>query len=113
MVANVMEWRKLRYVPVEDDKGCLVGLITTRKLLRYFTHRERPDAPERDMVQVKDIMIDAPRTISPCTTIKDAMYVMRGEKVGCLPVIKNRELVGIITEMDFLRVSGRLLERLK
>jgi CBS domain-containing protein len=113
MVANVMEWRKLRYVPVEDDKGCLVGLITTRKLLRYFTHRERPDTPAQGMVRVKDIMIDDPRTIAPNTTIKDAMHVMRGEKIGCLPVIKDKELVGIITEMDFLRVSGRLIERLK
>jgi len=113
MVANVMEWRKLRYVPVEDGRGHLVGLITTRKLLRYYTHRERPDSPEAGYVQVKDIMISAPLTIHPDTTIKDAMHVMRGEKIGCLPVIKDKELVGIITEMDFLRVSGRLIERLK
>jgi len=113
MVANVMEWRKLRYLPVEDGMGHLCGLITTRKLLRYYTHRERPDSPEQGMVRVKDIMISAPRTIDPGTTIKDAMHVMRNEKIGCLPVIKNEELVGIITEMDFLRVSGRLIERLK
>lgn len=112
MVANLMEWRKLRYVPVEDGKGNLCGLITTRKLLRYYTRRERPDSPEAGFVKVKDIMIPNPQTIDPSNTIKEAMHVMRGEKIGCLPVIKNQELVGIITEMDFLRVSGRLLERL-
>ena len=112
MVANLMEWRKLRYVPVEDGKGHLCGLITTRKLLRYYTNRDRPDSLEANFIKVKDIMIDDPRTIDPSNTIKEAMHIMRGEKVGCLPVIKNRELVGIITEMDFLRVSGRLLERL-
>jgi CBS domain-containing protein len=113
MVANLMEWRKLRYLPVEDGKGYLTGLITTRKLLRYYTRRERPDAPEAAFVKVKDIMISDPKTIDPSTTIKDALQVMRGEKLGCLPVIKDKELVGIITEMDFLRVSGRLIERLK
>lgn len=113
MVANLMEWRKLRYLPVEDGKGHLVGLITTRKLLRYYTRRDRPDAPEAAYVKVKDIMISEPKTIDPSTTITDALKVMRGEKLGCLPVIKNQELVGIITEMDFLRVSGRLIERLK
>jgi CBS domain-containing protein len=113
MVANLMEWRKLRYLPVEDGKGHLVGLITTRKLLRYYTRRDRPDAPEAAFVKVKDIMISEPKTIDPSTTITDALQVMRGEKLGCLPVIKNQELVGIITEMDFLRVSGRLIERLK
>ena len=113
MVANLMDWRKLRYVPVEDDKGHLCGLITTRKLLRYYTRRERPDTPEQGMVRVKDIMISNPQTIAPDTKIRDAMYTMRNGKLGCLPVIKEKELVGIITEMDFLRVSGRLLERLK
>ncbi|MFT5997742.1 MAG: CBS domain-containing protein [Neolewinella sp.] len=113
MVANLMEWRKLRYLPVEDGKGHLVGLITTRKLLRYYNRRDRPDAPEAGFVKVKDIMISDPKTIDPSTTITDALKVMRGEKLGCLPVIKNQELVGIITEMDFLRVSGRLIERLK
>lgn len=113
MVANLMDWRKLRYVPVEDGKGHLTGLITTRSLLRYYTRRERPDAPEAGFVKVKDIMISAPTTIDPLTTITDAMHTMRTEKMGCLPVVKDGELVGIITEMDFLRVSGRLIERLK
>ena len=113
MVANLMDWRKLRYVPVEDGKGHLCGLITTRKLLRYYTRRERPDSPEQGMVRVRDVMIKEPNTIGPDTTIREAMHVMRGQKLGCLPVIKNKELVGIITEMDFLRVSGRLIERLK
>jgi len=112
LVANLMDWRRLRYVPVEDGKGRLCGLITTRKMLRYYTRRDRPDTPQEGQVKVRDIMISELTTVPPETTIKDAMRIMRGEKLGCLPVVKNQELVGIITEMDFLRVSGRLLERL-
>ncbi len=113
LVADLMDWRKLRYVPVEDKNGHLVGLITTRKMLRYYTRKDRPDAPEGQFVTVKDLMIPYPKTIDPQATIKEAMQTMRGEKMGCLPVVKDDELVGIITEMDFLRVSGRLIERLK
>ncbi|MEL7162570.1 MAG: CBS domain-containing protein, partial [Bacteroidota bacterium] len=113
LVADLMDWRRLRYVPVEDDKGHLCGLITTRKMLRYYTRKARPDAPEGKFVTVGDLMIKEPKTIAPDVTIKDAMHIMRGEKLGCLPVVKNQQLVGIITEMDFLRVSGRLIERLK
>ncbi|OAV43782.1 CBS domain-containing protein [Lewinella sp. 4G2] len=115
LVADLIEWRRLRYIPVEDDQGHLCGLITTRKLLRYYTRKGRPDAPEGKFVTVKDLMIPDPKTISPQNTIKEAMIIMRGEKLGCLPVLKGEhgELVGIITEMDFLRVSGRLLERMK
>ena len=57
-------------------------------------------------------MIATPHTISPQATIVDAMKKMRKEKVGCLPVIKGRELVGLVSEMDILRVSGRLIERI-
>jgi CBS domain-containing protein len=113
LVGDVMDWRKLRYLPVENDKGHLVGLITTRKLLRYYIRRDRANSPESKYVSVKDLMIKDPKTITPSTTIKEAMHTMRSNKIGCLPVVKNDELVGIITEMDFLRVSGRLIERLK
>ncbi len=71
------------------------------------------DNPMSDHTTVGDLMITGPKTVQPHTTIKEAMHIMREGKIGCLPVVKDNELVGIITEMDFLRVSGRLIERLK
>ncbi len=113
LVGDLMDWRKLRYLPVEDEDGHLCGLITTRKLLRYYIQKGRLDNDMNEYKTVGDLMISAPATVSPQTTITEAMEVMRGNKLGCLPVVKNNELVGIITEMDFLRVAGRLIERLK
>ena len=113
LVGDLMDWRKLRYLPVEDENGHLAGLITTRKLLRYYIKRGRINNEMNDYKTVGDLMIATPATVSPGTTIKEAMQVMRGNKLGCLPVVKDKELVGIITEMDFLRVAGRLIERLK
>ncbi|MCB0637087.1 MAG: CBS domain-containing protein, partial [Lewinella sp.] len=49
--------------------------------------------------------------IDPQATIIQAMQTMRENKIGCLPVVHNGELVGMITEMDFVRISGRLIER--
>ncbi len=114
LVVDMMNWRKLRYLPVENKDGQLVGLITTRHLLRYYTQKDR--APEGSFVpikQVRDIMIKAPVCAAPETTLPEAMRIMRDKKIGCLPVIKANELVGIITEMDFLRVSGRLIEQME
>ena len=113
LVADLMDWRKLRYVPVEDNQGHLCGLITTRKLLRYYIHRGRLDNPLADLRTVGDLMVKNPTTVDPQTKIRDAMHLMRDRKLGCLPVVKDNELVGIITEMDFLRVAGRLIERMK
>jgi CBS domain-containing protein len=42
----------------------------------------------------------------------EAMALMRDHKIGCLPVVQEKELVGIFTEMDFLGISSRLMERL-
>lgn len=111
LVAELMDWRKIRYMPVEDTKGNLCGLITSRLLLRYFTQKNRINGKEA--IQVKDIMIQQPVTIEPSSTILNAMQLMRSNKIGCLPVVKSGELIGIITEMEFLHISGRLIERLE
>ena len=113
LVTEMMDWHKVRYLPVEDSKSDLVGLITSRSLLKYYCQKSRTKDHEIGMVE--DVMISDPVSISPKATITEAMKVMRENKVGCLPVVvgDTKELVGIITEMDFLRVSARLIERLE
>ena len=110
LVAELLDWRKIRYMPVENTKGRLVGLITSRLLLRYFTRKNRFNGQETQTV--KDIMIKDPITIAPTDSILKAMEIMRENKIGCLPVVQGSELVGMITEMEFLRITGRLLMRL-
>ena len=111
LVADIMDWRKIRYMPVEDNQGHLCGLITSRLLLRHFTHaRKNSSAATMD----KDIMVNKPITVGPDTPIIEAMHTMRDNRIGCLPVVKDGNmLIGIITEMDFLRITGRLMEHLE
>ena len=111
LVAEMMDWRRLRYLPVEDDEGHLCGLVTTRLMLRHHVRASRHAEPQKTAVD--EIMIREPHTIGPQNTIVEAMDAMRTRKVGCLPVVKEGELIGIITEMDFLRISGRLIRQLE
>lgn len=109
LVAEMMDWRKIRYTPVEDRAGNLVGLVSGRLLLRYYVRKQSAgDHPE----SVEDIMIKDPITIGPNVTLIEALNVMRQNQIGCLPVVDRKQLVGVITESDFLRISSRLLERL-
>jgi CBS domain-containing protein len=109
-VANMLEWRKIRYLPVEDAKGKIVGLITSRLLLRHYVNHHTPDHEKQKLV--RDIMIEKPITVKPEMTLVDALHLMRTHRIGCLPVVNDsNELIGIITEMDFLRISVRLIER--
>ena len=110
LVAEMMDWRKIRYTPVEDTKGNLVGLVSSRLILRHLIRNPKLKGK---MKMVKDIMIKDPITIAPDASIIEAMTKMRENKIGSLPVVKNGELIGIITEVDFLRISGRLIERLE
>jgi CBS domain-containing protein len=75
--------------------------------------RHQPMGEDTDPTTVKEIMIQNPLCIGPNSTLVEAMSIMRKSKIGCLPVTQNGELIGIITEMDFLRISGRLIERLE
>ncbi|MCB0543549.1 MAG: CBS domain-containing protein, partial [Saprospiraceae bacterium] len=111
LVAEIMNWRRIRYMPVENSKGELVGLISSRMLLRHFARRN--ELNENTASTVKDIMVEKPVVATPDTTIMEAMKKMREYRIGCLPVVKGRELVGIITEMDFLRITSRLMERME
>ncbi|MEY4905799.1 MAG: hypothetical protein RLZZ292_3614 [Bacteroidota bacterium] len=114
LVSQLMDWRKIRYMPVEDAKGNLVGLVTSRLLLRYFSQNGVSSTEKQ--ILVSDIMLNDPMTVTPEMPLLDALKQMRENGIGCLPVVNQKEngakeLVGVITEMDFLRISARLLER--
>jgi CBS domain-containing protein len=55
---------------------------------------------------VKEVMTTAVVTATPEMPIGDAARVMLDRKVGCLPVVDGRRLVGIITESDFVRLAA-------
>jgi len=106
LVAEIMDWQEVRYVAVENDKGDLVGLTTSRMLLRHFNGVHRFD---QEPVPVKTIMTRKPITIAPDATIKEAMDKLQKHNIGCLPVVKGKRLIGIITANSFLYITKRLL----
>ena len=103
LAASLMDWRHIRHVPVEDDQGRLVGLVTHRNLLRVLSA-----GPRKENITVRDVMVPNPVTVSPMTPTLDAIQKMRERKIGCLPVVDAEQLVGIVTSYDFLEASAQL-----
>lgn len=111
LAASLMKWKHTKHIPVEDDKGNLIGILTQRDILSRLLSIKNKD--EKSFI-VRDIMQTDLITISPKTTSLKALLLMREKGIGCLPVVKNNKLVGMITSHDFLTVSTRLFEeRLK
>lgn len=110
LAASVMDWRHVRHVPVEDEEGRLVGLVTHRALLRLMMGGGAHSA-ENQATTVREVMVKNPVTVTPSTPSLEALEIMRRNRVGCLPVVEGNELVGIVTSYDFLEASARLFEQ--
>src|SRR5215217_7892518 len=108
--ASVMDWRHVRHVPVEDQEGRLVGLVSHRGLLRMLSNGNRSNVDSKPTT-VREVMIANPVTVSPSTSSLEAMEIMRGNRVGCLPVVEGNQLVGIVTSYDFLEASAELFKQ--
>lgn len=109
LAASVMDWRHVRHVPVEDEAGHLVGLVTHRGLLRMMSNGTRMRAA--GPVTVSEIMVRNPVSVSPSTPSLEAMEIMRRNRIGCLPVVEAGQLVGIVTSYDFLEASAALFKQ--
>lgn len=107
LAANLMHWKHVRHVPVEDDEGKLVGIVSHRDLLELFALDKTKEKAE---IVVRDVMKKKLITIAPETPTLDALFLMREKNIGCLPIVKNEKLVGLITAYDFLTVSTKLFE---
>jgi CBS domain-containing protein len=106
MVANFMDWNHIRYVPVENDEGELVGLVTYRGLIR-LVGRDNTGS-----ITVEDIMKTDLMTVTPETPTVDAVRLVRRHQIGCLPVVQDKHLVGILTMSDFLPLYDKLIDEL-
>ena len=107
LAKDIMNLGRIRHFPVvEDDE--LVGVVSQRDLYRaslgtVMQYGEKAQRAFLESVAVKEIMAD-PISIGPDATVGDAARLMIEHKIGCLPVLEDDRLVGIVTETDMLQV---------
>ena len=109
LVANLMQWKKIRHVPVEDNEHRLIGIVSQSSIVRLVA--ERATELGKGPIAVREIMSTEIISVAPETSTLDAIALMRQHGVGCLPVLKDGRLVGIVTEHDFMIIAGKLLEK--
>jgi CBS domain-containing protein len=113
---EVMRAKKVRHLPVVDDDGQLVGIVTDRDLRQAAfapvlaehlslaaQRRLRGIAQDLENLTVRDAMTWVVVTTHPEATLAHAAILMSEQRVGSLPVVKNGKLLGIVSERDLLR----------
>jgi acetoin utilization protein AcuB len=96
---NIMEKEGIRHLPVMENNK-LVGIVTDRDL-RLATSKLTKHPCEVE-TEIKEIMSHPVQTTNPSDPIEIATRTMRELKIGCLPVVEDIKLVGIVTGMDLL-----------
>ena len=104
---DIMTMGRIRHLPILDD-GELVGIISQRDMFRSAAVTALGFVGDTQKaliktIRIKEIMTEKVFTISPDATVKDAARIMLDKKIGCLPVLEGKKLIGIITESDILR----------
>jgi acetoin utilization protein AcuB len=102
---QIMQERDIRHLPVLDE-GRLVGVVTDRDL-RLATSTLAP-SPLSPQSRVSEVMHGEPMTAEAADPVEDVAFRMRQRKIGCLPVMDDGKLIGIITGVDLLDALLRM-----
>jgi CBS domain-containing membrane protein len=112
---ELMHRHKIHHLPVVNDNNTLIGLVTLTNLLAATDSvlRDPDNSIRPEDVIVKDIMVTDVATVDEHASLRQAALFLEKHRIGCLPVVTDGMLKGIITETDFVAVAINLLEQLE
>ena len=102
LTLQYMKWNNIHHLPVVDKKERLVGLITWSHLKKHWESVHI----NGHVVSASDIMIKDVITVSHVTPIDEAELMMKEKSIGCLPVVQEGHLIGIITNTDLTELKN-------
>jgi len=112
---SLMQEYRIRHLPVTNDGGELVGLLTQSDVLAATDSilRDDDNRIRAREILIQDVMVTKVATVDENASLRQAALFLEKHRIGCLPVVSEEKLVGIITDTDFVGVAINLLEQLE
>ncbi|WP_047048637.1 CBS domain-containing protein [Vibrio mexicanus] len=110
---DMMEALDIRHIPIVDEQTHLLGIVTQRDVLaaQESSLQKLPKDQSYTLnTPLNELMHDSISTVTPKAGLKQSAMYMQKHKIGCLPVVEDNKLVGIITDSDFVAIAINLLE---
>lgn len=113
----LMASKSIKHLPIVDD-GKLVGLVSETDLLEAADSildgdSDTGHASHEAHIPLSEVMTRHVATVTPENNLRKAALFLQEHRYGCLPVIENGQLVGIITDYDFVTVAINLMEQME
>jgi len=112
---NLMHDKKIHHLPVLDANEKLVGLVTLTNVLAATDSilRDAENRIKATEIVVGDIMVRDVATVREDASLRQAALFLEKHRIGCLPVVNDGDLRGIVTDTDFVGVAINLLEQIE
>ncbi|MDK1288794.1 HPP family protein [Pseudoalteromonas umbrosa] len=112
---NLMREKNIRHIPVIDDDGHLVGMLTQKIMIAKVMNilstygnlaLERKEKQEK----VSEVMAEDFVSVTPSQSLHEVVTYFVENRHGCMPVVdEHKKLLGILTSSDFVRLAAALL----
>ena len=114
-VRAIMQENRIHHVPVVNEDNDLVGLVTLYDVLAATDSILRDDASrlKAGEIKVEDVMIRDLATVDEHASLRQAALFLENHGIGCLPVVTDGNLRGIVTDTDFVGIAINLLEQIE
>ena len=109
---ELMKSKKIRHIPIVGSNNQLLGLVTQRDILAA-TSPDSTNKQQEMSTPLNAIMVTKLDTVNKGTDLRQAALFLQQHKHGCLPVVEDNTLVGLVTDTDFVSVAINLLEMLE
>lgn len=116
-VVTLFNKHKVRHLPIVNNDGKVVGLMTQRHLYKIQSPRKLMDGgwyydkQALDNVELYAVMVKNPFTLHPEDPISDALAPMVRNKYGCIPVVDKKDILcGVVTQHDILKTALQIFE---